>query len=403
MTSMRLMHVIATGERRGAEVFASDLIGALNSCGVRQRVAILHASDGMAVPFEAPATTLSPARWRVPVLRIDLRVLRQLRDRIVEWNPHVVQAHGGEALKYSAAALLIPRSRLVYRRIGSTPDRIAGPARRAAYARLIRRADTVVAVAEASRWELLDRYGTDPDRIVTIPNGVDSSRLTPTKGRRRTRKLLGIPSGAPVVLSLGALTWEKDPLGHLQVANTVLRRNAEALHLFAGDGPLRGELQRAIERSPHRDRIRLIGVRDDVGDLLAACDVLLVASRTEGMPAVVIEAGMAGIPVASYALAGVPEVVIDRQTGLLATPGDRIALAAGVLSLLDDTPFREGIGERARRRCLGLYDISAVAPRYFDLYRQLVRVAVRSAEPPSTNVPQRARSSTPTRPTSAIC
>ena len=80
----------------------------------------------------------------------------------------------------------------------------------------------------------------------------------------------------------------------------------------------------------------LLGARDDVPDLLAASDVLLLASRTEGMPACVIEAGIAGVPVAGYALSGVPEAVVSGETGLLVPPGDRDALVEAVDTLIGD-------------------------------------------------------------------
>ena len=134
------------------------------------------------------------------------------------------------------------------------------------------------------------------------------------------RAELDLDSETPLVVSLGALTWEKDPLGHVDV----VARAAEArpiAHVFVGDGPLRGQLERAISRRSPNYRPRLLGSRDDVGDLLAAADALLLASRTEGMPASVIEAGLAGLPVIGYALSGVPEVVVDGVTGRLVPPG----------------------------------------------------------------------------------
>ena len=92
-------------------------------------------------------------------------------------------------------------------------------------------------------------------------------------------------------------------------------------HLIAGDGPLRDAAETEAERLGGGERTRFLGSRGDVADLLAASDVLLLASKTEGMPACVIEAGIAGLPVAAYALAGVPEAVVSGETGLLARRG----------------------------------------------------------------------------------
>ena len=155
----------------------------------------------------------------------------------------------------------------------------------------------------------------------------------------------------------------------------MLAHHAGAVHLFAGDGPLRQELAAAAGRLGLTDRVRLLGSRDDVGDLLAASDLLLFASRTEGMPASVIEAGAAGVPVAGTALAGVPEVVVDGQTGLLAAPGDLDGLRAALDRLLGDGELRAAMGRAARTRCRDRFGIDAIAGAYLALYEELAGAA----------------------------
>jgi glycosyltransferase involved in cell wall biosynthesis len=177
------------------------------------------------------------------------------------------------------------------------------------------------------------------------------------------------------VLSLGALSWEKDPLGHLAATAPLLRHRPGAVHLFAGDGPLRGELGAAAWREGLGGRVLALGSRNDVGDVLAASDLLLFASRTEGMPASVIEAGMRGLPVAGVALTGVPEVVEDGVTGLLVAPGDRDGLRTAVGRLLDDPWLRASMGEAARVRCRDRYAIAAVAAAYRAVYEELAGAA----------------------------
>jgi glycosyltransferase involved in cell wall biosynthesis len=229
----------------------------------------------------------------------------------------------------------------------------------------------MVAVAESVRREAIETFGIHPERIVTIPRGVDGHRLEPVAGRESARRSLGISRGAPVVLSLIALTWEKDPLAHIEVGSRVLAELSDAVHLLAGDGPMRAEVERAVRRQDLEGRVRLLGSRGDVPDLLAASDVVLLASRSEGMPGCLIEAGMAGRPVAAYRVGGVPEVVDEGVTGLLTPPGDAGALAGAVLRILGDRNEGRGMGRRARARCRSRFDIRVIAPRYVALYREL--------------------------------
>jgi glycosyltransferase involved in cell wall biosynthesis len=117
----------------------------------------------------------------------------------------------------------------------------------------------------------------------------------------------------------------------------------------------------------------MLGSRSDVADLLAASDALLLASRSEGMPGCVIEAGMAGLPVVSYAVAGVPEVVVDGMTGFTVAPGDLHTLAHRIATLLGDPDLRSRLGEAARDRCERTFGISAIASRYLAVYEEVLR------------------------------
>jgi glycosyltransferase involved in cell wall biosynthesis len=371
---VRILHLIATGQRRGAEVFASDLVAALDTPDLQQRVAVLHGAPPWAVGFVAPVSGLRADRRPLPSWPLHAGAVGALRRLLRDWRPDLVQAHGGQPLKYAVVAAASRRPPVVYRRIGSVSWVSSAP-RRALYRRLVGRAARVVAVADSVRDETVAAFGLRAHQVVTIPNGVDPARLRPARGRDAARQALGVPRGATVVLSLGALSWEKDPLGHLAVTAPLLRRWPQAVHLFAGDGPLRGELQAAARRAGVEGRVLAPGSRDDVGDVLAASDLLLFASRTEGMPASVIEAGMGGLPVAGMALTGVPEVVEDGATGLLVRPGDHDGLRAAVARLLEDPWLRADMGDAARVRCRERYDIARVASAYRAVYEELVGAA----------------------------
>jgi glycosyltransferase involved in cell wall biosynthesis len=173
------------------------------------------------------------------------------------------------------------------------------------------------------------------------------------------------------MLSLGALVWEKDPMTQLDVAARVVRERPGAVLLMAGDGPLRAQVETGIAERGLQGRVVMLGARDDVADLLAASDLLLFTSMSEGMPAVVIEAGMAGVPVAAFAVGGIPEVIEGGVTGVLASPGDVDGLAAEALALLEDPERRAAMGLAASESC-ARFDIREIGERYLDVYGSLV-------------------------------
>ena len=371
---MRILHIVATGKRRGAEVFASDLVQALDVEGISQHVGVLR-SDELEIDFVVPRAFLGNGGRKLPVAKMSPGALRNLRALNRAFEPDAVQAHGGEALMYATASLVGSKIPLIYRRIGGAHSSVKRGLRRRALGSLMRRAQQIVTVAEDLRRETVELFGVDPHKVTTIPNGVDRRRLTPTRTREETRRSLGIAPDAPMLVSLGAVSWEKDPLGHLRVTARVLREIGDVVHVWVGDGPMREELRTAAVEQGLEGRMLLLGSRTDVADLLTAGDVLLFASRNdgmEGMPAAVIEAGMVGTPVAGYAVAGVPEVVLDGETGSLVAPGDLDGLAERVVDLLGDERRRRAIGEAARERCLAHFEINAVAPKYVSLYEQVV-------------------------------
>lgn len=369
---MRILHVIATSNRRGGELFASDLIHSLNAVGITQHVVVLHRTNGMRIDFEAPTEVLGVNGWGAPGLRASVPGLLALRRAIRGFDPEVVQAHGGEAFKYVVLAGISLERPVVYRKIGAAPAWIMQGPRRLAHRVLMRRATEVVAVAEFVRREAVQLFGVSPAKVRTIPNAVNPERVEPSIGRRAAREALDISPSAPVILSLGAMTWEKDPLGQLAITDQVLRKLPEAIHLFVGDGPLRSEAERKARTLGVEDSVRFLGGRDDVPDLMVASDVLLLASAVEGMPGGAIEAGMASLPVAAYGVAGIPEVVVEGVTGRLASPGDSPGLAAYVVDLLRNPKQRRAMGLAARERCLELFGIERVASQYAELYRELV-------------------------------
>lgn len=370
---MRLLHVVATGQRRGAEMFASDLVRALRSLGdFQQEVAILRGPWPSDVAYDAPVRRLRANGRHLPGLRMDLTTLSSLRRTLARFRPQIVHAHGGEAFKY--LALGAGRGpRLVYRRIGLAHRSGTHGLARAGHAALLRRSDLVVAVAEAVRRETIDTFGLPEDRVVTIPRGVDPLRLRAERDRSAVREELGIAASAPVVISVGALSPEKDPIALLDLCASLTRSMPDVTHLFAGDGPMREELTQAVRARGLEGHVRLLGSRADIGDLLGASDLLVLASRSEGMPGCLIEAGMAALPVVAFRVAGVPEVLADGVTGYLVEAGDHDGLARRTIELLGDEQLRRSMGAAAEERCRSLFAIEHVAGRYADVYAEVAR------------------------------
>jgi glycosyltransferase involved in cell wall biosynthesis len=117
--------------------------------------------------------------------------------------------------------------------------------------------------------------------------------------------------------------------------------------------------------------VRMLGATNRIGDLLAVTDVLLVTSRTEGMPGVVIEAGMVGVPTVGYAVGSMPELVSHGDTGWLVTPGDSAALIAALEHVTGDPDLLKRLGKRAAELYREKFDLTTVAKSYLSMYRDI--------------------------------
>lgn len=199
--------------------------------------------------------------------------------------------------------------------------------------------------------------GVAHDRIHCIPNAVDS-RLFPLVDetrRRVARAVLDVPD-RPVVAAIGALSWEKD----LDVAIDAVAGLDDVVLLLAGDGPERAQLAAHAARVAP-GRIRFLGAVEDPAAVLAAADAVVLSSRTEGLPGVLIEAGMSGLPTVATAVGGVREIVVHGETGIVVPPADPSALADGIRSALDDG---SRLGVAARERCLARFDLPVVVDHW---------------------------------------
>ena len=180
----------------------------------------------------------------------------------------------------------------------------------------------------------------------------DRGRSLPRRGDRpdRARARLGIPLDAFVVGSVGRLNHQKAPLELLAAFGRLAEMRPEARLVMVGDGAMRDEVHAWVAKSPHRDRIHLLGLRRDVPEILRALDVFALASHYEGLPRVFPQAMAAGLPIVATRVAGAVDAVIPGENGWLVDIGDMEAMARHLDDLARDPAQARRMGERGRSR-----------------------------------------------------
>lgn len=375
---MRILQLVQKPQRRGAELFATQLAAALRRQGEYVRLAYLYphvGEDALALGSDdvlldgAEAHPLERAAGVHPGLL--QRVLR-LVDAV---QPDIVQANGARTVKYGALARrLRPRAawRLVYRNIGNPRDWVRTPAHRLFYRRVVMPAvDGVVGVSQTTLAGALAFYAIDKPHAL-IGGGIDPDLPAQSASRAEVRGRAGVAMDALLLVTVGSLSPEKRVDRLLRLVAR-LRAEFPALRCWVvGDGPLRGALEAQAEALEIAGVVRFWGAQARVGDFLAAADVFVLASDTEGLPGALLEAGYMGLPAAATAVGGVGECVVHGETGLLVAAQDEDALAQAAGRLLRDPDARRAMGAAAHERVKAHYLIDAVAAQYSDFYALLL-------------------------------
>jgi glycosyltransferase involved in cell wall biosynthesis len=190
-----------------------------------------------------------------------------------------------------------------------------------------------------------------PDQYRLIRSGID---LEPFEDRSlsmsQARARLGLRPDAFVVGSVGRLSRQKAPHDMLAAFVELQRRHGNTELVLVGEGPLRAEVERAVEASGVKDRVHLLGMRRDLAGVMRAMDVSALASLWEGLPRVVPQSMAAGLPVVATRVGSVEDAVSDGETGWLVAPGDIAALASRLLDLAQHPERASAMGARARER-----------------------------------------------------
>ncbi len=329
-----LLLLVASNRRRGAEVFGERLATGLDRSGWQvDFVALRSATSDRTV-------TATPLTHGEANTRLDPRTVWALRRRIIESRPTVVLANGGATLRYAVAAtsMLISLPLLAYTSIGE-PRYWLRSARHARVQRFLhRRADVILAVSDMTRRQLVDELGVPTDRVLLAHTGVAPEYFVqnePSNGELR-------------LLFLGNLSPEKDPQTAIHVA-LHLRQDHQVRLRIVGDGPLASDLADRVDSHAASDVIELTGAVDDVTPHLAWADILILTSRTEGLPGAVLEAGAAGVPTVGFDVGGTAETMVPGSSGVLVAPGNTEEMIAAVDHLARYPQERERMGLAAQQ------------------------------------------------------
>lgn len=245
--------------------------------------------------------------------------------------------------------------------------------RRLAYRWVSRRA-TMVAVSEDLKNFIVEKVGVCPERITVLYNGVDVSHPPTTQfDVDACRREFGLPEKDQIVGVVGNLYPVKGHQYLIEGIPAVLKKCPDTSFIFAGRGQLEMELKDQVHRLGLSERVRFLGLRQDIPTILAMLDVFVLPSLSEGLSMAILEAMMAKKPVIATRVGGNPEIVLDGETGFLVPPKDSQALAESLATLLLNRDQATQFAERGKRRAEGLFSLQTMVHAYQSLYDQCLR------------------------------
>jgi glycosyltransferase involved in cell wall biosynthesis len=311
----------------------------------------------------------------------DLRGLIALFRHIRKIEPHIVHTHTSKAgvlgrlVAWMARVPIVihtPHGHVFYGHFSRSLSRIFLQMEKL----LSRITHHQIALTPEECNDYLSLRVSKPGSTTVIHSGVDLKQFSKgAKQGSRKRKELGITTDSLVIGYVGWLIPIKGVTYLLDAMAEVVQRHSNSLLVLVGKGDENGEeeikLRERVESLGLEDRVRFLGWRPDVNEIMGCFDIFVLPSLNEGMGRVLVEAMAAGLPIVASRVGGIPDLIENGENGLLVPPADPSALAKAISDLLSDKKRRNRIGEAGKKMCLP-YSAEAMVQQIDDLYTDLL-------------------------------
>jgi len=233
----------------------------------------------------------------------------------------------------------------------------------------------IVTTGERLREQVMTETGAAPDRVVSIPTGIDLERFRPGDAAK-AREEVGLAAGGSL---LGIVATLRSWKGHRYLFESLAGLADRGARLVVvGDGPQREPLEKLAAELGIAERVRFAGNQADVAPWMRALDLFCLPSyANEGVPQALMQAMACGLPVVTTPVGSIGEIVQDGETGRLVPPGDASALGAAIEALLADAPKRHRLAARAREAALQRFGEERMVERMLEVFSVVARASRR--------------------------
>jgi glycosyltransferase involved in cell wall biosynthesis len=231
--------------------------------------------------------------------------------------------------------------------------------------------DRMVALTDGEKDDYINLSVCSPEKLFKIHSGVDVNKFMQGNGNRvEKRRSLGLDQNEAVIGFVGWLLPIKGPNYLLKAMDDVWHGHPEASLVLVGKGDLDVDLRAEARKKNANGKVKFLGWREDIDEIMPLFDMLVLPSLNEGMGRVLVEAMAAGKPVVASRVGGIPDLVRDGETGYLVPPADEKALADGIKMLLDDPERAKQMGQQGKEYC-HQFSLEAMIEKLDNLYSDL--------------------------------
>ncbi len=374
--TLRIIFLDTKPIRRGAQIFSHELSSFLKNQGVQTKRIYLYnneSSVSLSLNNEDEILSGDDKHPFEKYLTIHPILLYKLMTSIKKFNPDIILLNGSKTLKYGALSkkLLSGNFKLVYRVIDSPVFWNTALLTKFYYKRIIvPLIDAAVGVSHASLKDMKELYSFSKPSTV-IHRAVNFSAFANIDTKEKCRNEIGLSLEKKVLIFIGNLTSQKRPDRLIEIVKGI-HSNYQNIHtLVLGDGPLREEVELIVKKEGLQYVFSFLGYHENVGSYIAASDILLLTSDTEGLPGVVPEAGFFEVPAVASNVGGVSECIKDGLSGFVIEKDQIDNFIKKTIYLLENDDIRNAFGISARELALKDFDISNISKQYSDFFTSL--------------------------------
>ena len=365
-----VVHLISSSGFYGAERVVATLCDAMKDADVS--VLCLSPNENVVAQFENNVKGSDAVWWRV-----DNNIVNAIKKLLTIKSNHenlVLHAHGYKEIVIACIFKAMSGCGVIVTQHGFTERNRKSRVYNWINLALCRWASVryVLCVSDSIYQRYLD-FGVTKSRLVLLANGVlVPHKVEKLEVRKAVAKQLGVTEGSKVILYAGRLSEEKDPLLFVATIKAMRDAGQEFVAVIAGDGPLHSVVVEELELLGLNECVRVLGFVDNIDDFLIASDVLLLTSKTEGTPMIILEAMMRECAVVATDVGGISNIINHEKDGLLVESREAAVLASCCIRLLEDNPYRKKIVDEAVRCVLKNYSLQSQIDGYQQRYKECI-------------------------------